>query len=50
MKDCLSIVIGNGERVKFWKIDCGGSVPLRVAFPRVFALAANKGGFIREYG
>ena len=50
MKGCLGVVIGNGERVKFWDLICDGSVPLRAAFTRVFALAANKGGFILDFG
>ena len=35
----LSFVVGNGQRVKFWKDRWGEDSPLRVSFPTLFALA-----------
>lgn len=44
------MVVGSGDKARLWidiKVD---NSTLKVAFPRVFALACNKKGIIGDYG
>ena len=50
VKKGFQVIIGNGERVRFWQDVCWDSVPLKLAFPRIFALASNKSGMVYEFG
>ncbi|KAK3217752.1 hypothetical protein Dsin_011722 [Dipteronia sinensis] len=49
INDSLKVVIGCGDRAVFWNDLRWDSTPLRLAFPRIFALAVNKTGAIKEY-
>ncbi|KAK3193895.1 hypothetical protein Dsin_025205 [Dipteronia sinensis] len=42
----LQIVIGRGDRASFWEDIRWDSIPLRVAFPQIFALSSKKVGKI----
>ncbi|KAK3221407.1 hypothetical protein Dsin_008432 [Dipteronia sinensis] len=46
----LKVVVGSGTRVSFWKDSWNGVVPFMGAYPRIFALAVKKDGFICEFG
>ncbi|KAK3221054.1 hypothetical protein Dsin_015024 [Dipteronia sinensis] len=46
----VKVVIGDGSIVRFWHEIMVGSVALKEAFPRVFALASDKEGFISDCG
>ncbi|KAK3217760.1 hypothetical protein Dsin_011730 [Dipteronia sinensis] len=50
MEEGIKLVIGNGSKVRFWHDIRMDSVSLREAFPRMFALATIKDGFITDYG
>ena len=50
IKEGFNSVVGSGESVSFWRELKWDSVPLNSAFPRIFALATNKVGVIREFG
>ncbi|KAK2651368.1 hypothetical protein Ddye_011224 [Dipteronia dyeriana] len=44
------VVIGNGGKADFWESSGGDAVQLKLACPRVFALAVKKKGVIQEFG
>lgn len=44
------MMVGSGERIKFWKEMGWDSIPLRNEFPRIYSLALNKDGSVCEYG
>ncbi|KAK0601643.1 hypothetical protein LWI29_026061 [Acer saccharum] len=46
----LKLVVGNGVRISFWSDIWCDTVTLQEKFPRVFALAIKKHGFISEFG
>jgi hypothetical protein len=46
----FQVVVGCGHRVQLWKEICWDSVPLQATFPRIFALASNKVGVVKEFG
>lgn len=46
----LQVVIGCGNKVRFWEDIIVESVQLKEAFPRIFPLAAVKEGFISDFG
>ncbi|KAK3225856.1 hypothetical protein Dsin_005718 [Dipteronia sinensis] len=46
----FQVVVGNGDRVRLWKDLRWDSFQLRMAFPRIFALASNKVEMLNEYG
>ncbi|KAK3224465.1 hypothetical protein Dsin_011490 [Dipteronia sinensis] len=46
----FKVVVGNGERARFWKDIYWQFQPLEKAFPRVFSLAKNKMGRVSEFG
>ncbi|KAK3199061.1 hypothetical protein Dsin_022476 [Dipteronia sinensis] len=50
IKQGFQIVIGSGNRTRLWHDIRWDQVPLKVAFPRIFALASNKNGVILELG
>ena len=39
MSNRISFVVGNGQRVSFWKDNWCGDTPLCASFPSLFALA-----------
>ncbi|KAK2655964.1 hypothetical protein Ddye_009016 [Dipteronia dyeriana] len=49
MKNGFQVIIGNRERVQFWQNVCWDSVPLKLAFSRIFALASNKTSVDNEF-
>ncbi|KAK3229608.1 hypothetical protein Dsin_001489 [Dipteronia sinensis] len=50
IKDGIQVVIGRGDRVCFWEDIKWDSIPLRIAFPRIFALSTTKYGRLLEFG
>ncbi|KAK2651636.1 hypothetical protein Ddye_011492 [Dipteronia dyeriana] len=42
--------VGNGSRTQFWNDRWIGEMPLKRAFPRIFALASKKEGTVSEFG
>ena len=44
----LFFVVGNGQRVKFWKDFWCGNKPLCVSFPSLFALAVFKYAWVKD--
>ena len=50
VKDVFQVVIRSGDSIRFWTDLKWDSFPLKMAFPRMFALAANKDGVIKDFG
>ncbi|KAK2648873.1 hypothetical protein Ddye_016362 [Dipteronia dyeriana] len=50
IKEGFQVIVGSGEGIRFWKDLRWDLVPMMNAFPRVYALASNKNGMIREFG
>ncbi|KAK3219557.1 hypothetical protein Dsin_013527 [Dipteronia sinensis] len=50
LNEGIQVIVGNGERAVFWKDLLWNSIPLKVAFPRSFALDINKEGAVRDHG
>ncbi|KAK2654081.1 hypothetical protein Ddye_013937 [Dipteronia dyeriana] len=50
IKNGLQVVCGNGERIKLWKDIVWDSIPLKLAFPRIFVLSSNKEGAVKDFG
>ncbi|KAE8701523.1 leghemoglobin C2-like [Hibiscus syriacus] len=50
LRSHAKIQIGNGESVSFWKDTWLGDCPLKILFPRIFALSTNKGGNVAAFG
>ncbi|KAK3198045.1 hypothetical protein Dsin_021460 [Dipteronia sinensis] len=49
--DCgINFIVGREDRAKFWTDDLLEGTPLKIAFPRIFALACNKNGNVRDFG
>ncbi|XVE78509.1 hypothetical protein DITRI_Ditri13aG0150800 [Diplodiscus trichospermus] len=46
----LGFSLGNGSSINFWDVDWIPGVILKLSFPRIYALAVNKGGKVKEYG
>ncbi|RVW99876.1 LINE-1 reverse transcriptase-like [Vitis vinifera] len=44
----VGFVVGDGEKVKFWKDKWCETIPLSEAFPSLFALASNKEAWVNE--
>ena len=44
----VGFVVGDGEKVKFWKDKWCETIPLCEAFPSLFALASNKEAWVNE--
>ncbi|KAK0608412.1 hypothetical protein LWI29_030312 [Acer saccharum] len=50
IKDGFQVVVGSGGNVRFWTEIKWDSIPLKLAFPRIYALASNKDGLVRDFG
>ncbi|KAK3198401.1 hypothetical protein Dsin_021816 [Dipteronia sinensis] len=50
LQDGLRVVVGDGERVRFWSELLHDSSPLKKAFPRIHALASNKAKVVADFG
>ncbi|XVF48238.1 hypothetical protein PTKIN_Ptkin03bG0173900 [Pterospermum kingtungense] len=46
----MGILLGDGSRILFWSMEWITGVVLEISFPRIFALAANKGRKVKDYG
>ncbi|KAL4341438.1 hypothetical protein GQ457_08G017960 [Hibiscus cannabinus] len=46
----IMYVVGDGKRIQFWSDLWIGEYPLKLSFPRVFALACQKSGTIADFG
>ena len=46
----IIVVVGRGNKAKLWSDVKVGNTNLKVVFLRVFALAQNKNGCVRDYG
>ena len=44
------MVVGSGDKVRLWRDVVWDSLPLKIAFPRIFALASSKEGMVKEFG
>ena len=42
----ISFLVGNGQRVRFWRDRWCGDSPLCVSFPSLFALAVDKEAWV----
>ncbi|TYH19946.1 hypothetical protein ES288_A05G392700v1 [Gossypium darwinii] len=42
-------LVGNGHSILFWEDVWCGDRPLRVEFPRLFRLALNKNGLVKDF-
>ncbi|TXG70803.1 hypothetical protein EZV62_005738 [Acer yangbiense] len=49
LKEGLRVVVGNGERVTFWRDLSCDSIPLNSAFSMIHALASNKNEAINDF-
>lgn len=45
----MVVVVGSGSRAKFWSDVMIKGSTLKEAFPKIFSLAVNKMGFVKEY-
>ncbi|KAK3211873.1 hypothetical protein Dsin_016579 [Dipteronia sinensis] len=50
LKEGIQIVIGRGDRASFWEDIQWDAIPLRVAFPQIYALSNKKVGKVCEFG
>ncbi|KAK3219671.1 hypothetical protein Dsin_013641 [Dipteronia sinensis] len=46
----LKVVVGNGERIRLWSELIWDSKPLKMAFPRIYALSQAKKGHLNKFG
>ncbi|KAK3213081.1 hypothetical protein Dsin_017787 [Dipteronia sinensis] len=46
----LKILVGCGDRIRFWEDVWLDDCSLKVAYPRIFALASKKSGTVRDFG
>ncbi|KAK3231067.1 hypothetical protein Dsin_002948 [Dipteronia sinensis] len=46
----LKVIIGNGGRAQLWSDIEWNSIQLKRAFPRIFALARDKVGLVKDFG
>ncbi|EOY16991.1 Uncharacterized protein TCM_036081 [Theobroma cacao] len=46
----VQLVVKDGSRILFWEDNWMERQPLKVRFPRIYALAINKEGYIQDYG
>ena len=44
----ISFVVGNGQRVSFWKDKWCGTTPLCKSFPSLFALTTSKEAWVKD--
>ena len=50
MSSVLGFSLGDGSNINFWSDEWIEGITLKSMFPRVFALAVNKVGKVKEYG
>ncbi|KAK2644337.1 hypothetical protein Ddye_019532 [Dipteronia dyeriana] len=50
LNEGLNVVIGNGSKANFQDMSGGDSTRLKVACPRIFALAVRKHGVVQDFG
>ena len=50
LREGIVVVVGNGEKAKFWDDILVDTTALKVAFPRLYALASIKTGCVRDFG
>ncbi|KAK3220872.1 hypothetical protein Dsin_014842 [Dipteronia sinensis] len=50
LKEGLRVIVGRGDRARFWSDVMVGGSPLKYAFPRIYTLAVDKLGSIRNFG
>jgi hypothetical protein len=50
VKEGFQVIVGLGDGIRFWKDLRWDSVPMMAAFPRIYTLASNKNGVIKDYG
>ncbi|KAE8677880.1 Myosin-1 [Hibiscus syriacus] len=49
LRNHLLLQVGKGNSIRFWQDEWIDILPLRLRFPRLFALSVNKDGFITEF-
>ncbi|KAK2659235.1 hypothetical protein Ddye_005768 [Dipteronia dyeriana] len=49
LKDGLSLLVDKGEKFRFWSEIFHTFIPLKQAFPRIFAFATNKTGVVADF-
>ena len=49
-KEGWRVIIGNGNRARFWDDLVWDSTPLKLAFPRIYVLSVFKKGLVQEFG
>ncbi|KAK3230988.1 hypothetical protein Dsin_002869 [Dipteronia sinensis] len=50
LREGLRVVVGRGNRARLWNDITVDGAPLKEAFPRIFALAGSKAGYVCDYG
>ncbi|KAK0600143.1 hypothetical protein LWI29_012039 [Acer saccharum] len=45
----FKVVVGNGRRAEFWELPGGDMLQLKLACPRIFALAIKKSGVVQDF-
>ncbi|KAK1582985.1 hypothetical protein Q3G72_019984 [Acer saccharum] len=50
LTDYMTVLLGDGGRVKLWKDLKIDGISLAEMFPRIYALAVNKNGVVRDLG
>ncbi|KAK3211993.1 hypothetical protein Dsin_016699 [Dipteronia sinensis] len=50
LQEGLKVIVGKGDRARFWTDICWDVIPLHRAFPIIFVLANNKHGKVQEFG
>ncbi|KAL4280566.1 hypothetical protein GQ457_03G000290 [Hibiscus cannabinus] len=50
MRNNFMLQVGDGQSISFWSDIWLGDTPLKIKFPRIFALSRNKMGMIAEFG
>lgn len=50
IRDCFKWILGNGALIRFWHDSWAADIPLKILFPRVFALSVNKDATVSNMG
>ncbi|KAE8680777.1 hypothetical protein F3Y22_tig00111366pilonHSYRG00071 [Hibiscus syriacus] len=50
LRSHAKLQIGNGKSIYFWSDTWNGDFPLKLLFPRIFALSSNKLGKVADFG
>ncbi|KAK3189252.1 hypothetical protein Dsin_028813 [Dipteronia sinensis] len=45
----LQVLVGCGDRALFWEDITWDSIPIKIAFPRIYSLSVNKKGIIQDF-